>query len=58
MSDNEVRTCFDTEAGRLGFQEYYVRERLAPRLRSLELQGEASPERVAEEYGALTGCRR
>ncbi|HZV53006.1 MAG TPA: 2-phospho-L-lactate transferase [Candidatus Dormibacteraeota bacterium] len=51
MSDDEVRTCFETEAGRLGFQEYYVRERLRPRLRSLDLHGievaRPAPEAVA-----------
>lgn len=39
MSDDDVRTCFGTEAGLLGFQEYFVRERLKPALRSIEFQG-------------------
>ena len=51
MSDDEVRTCFDTEAGRLAFQEYFVREQLRPALRGMELQGleaaRPSPEALA-----------
>jgi LPPG:FO 2-phospho-L-lactate transferase len=51
MSDNEVRTRFLTDLGWLGFQEYFVREKLAPRLERIEFSGipEAmpSPEAVA-----------
>jgi LPPG:FO 2-phospho-L-lactate transferase len=51
MSDDEVRTCFDTGAGRLGFQEYFVRERLGPALRGIDLAGleaaRPSPEALA-----------
>jgi LPPG:FO 2-phospho-L-lactate transferase len=51
MSDDEVRTCFETEVGKLGFQEYYVRERLRPVLHSLSFQGietaRPTPEAVA-----------
>jgi LPPG:FO 2-phospho-L-lactate transferase len=45
MSDDDVRTCFDTELGWLGFQEYFVRERLKPALRGLRFDGlgEARP---------------
>ena len=39
MSDDDVRTYFDTDAGRLGFQEYFVREQLGPRLRGIGFQG-------------------
>lgn len=39
MSDDDVRTYFDTDAGRLGFQEYFVREQLRPRLRGIEFEG-------------------
>src|SRR4030081_2169667 len=39
MSDDDVRTCFDTEVGWLGFQEYFVRERLGPGLRGLRFDG-------------------
>ncbi len=51
MSDQDVRTRFETEAGWLDFQEYFVRERLRPRLRAVEFEGLAearpSPEAVA-----------
>jgi LPPG:FO 2-phospho-L-lactate transferase len=39
MSDDDVRTYFDTDAGRLGFQEYFVREQLRPRLRAIGFEG-------------------
>src|SRR5215472_10633321 len=39
MADDDVRTCFETDAGRLGFQEYFVRERLGPRLLGIEFAG-------------------
>jgi LPPG:FO 2-phospho-L-lactate transferase len=39
MSDDDVRTCFDTDRGRLGFQEYFVREKLEPSLRGIEFIG-------------------
>lgn len=38
-SDDDVRTFFITDAGRLGFQEYFVRERLQPALRAIEFEG-------------------
>lgn len=42
MSDDDVRTVFETDQGWLGFQEYFVRERLRPRLIRYELAGLAS----------------
>lgn len=50
MSDQPVRTVFDTELGRLGFQEYFVRERLQPRLDGIRFEGleEARPSPAAE----------
>ncbi|HSR23643.1 MAG TPA: 2-phospho-L-lactate transferase CofD family protein, partial [Candidatus Eisenbacteria bacterium] len=39
MADEDVRTCFATDAGPLGFQEYFVREKLGPRLRGIEFAG-------------------
>jgi LPPG:FO 2-phospho-L-lactate transferase len=42
MSDDDVRTCFDTDAGRFGFQEYFVRERLRPRLVDIDFPGMAT----------------
>ena len=39
MTDGKVRTRFVTDAGRLSFQEYFVREHLAPRLMAVEIDG-------------------
>lgn len=45
MSNRPVRTRFLTSAGNLSFQEYFVRERLQPRLQAVEFDGieEAKP---------------
>jgi LPPG:FO 2-phospho-L-lactate transferase len=43
MTDGVVRTRFATDAGELSFQEYFVRERLRPRLRGITF---ASPQPV------------
>jgi LPPG:FO 2-phospho-L-lactate transferase len=47
MTDERVRTRFGTDQGELSFQEYFVRERLAPALRSIQFAGidEARPTR-------------
>ena len=51
MTDDKVRTRFVTEAGTLSFQEYFVRERLGPALRAIEIAGgdaaSPSPEAAA-----------
>jgi LPPG:FO 2-phospho-L-lactate transferase len=39
MSDAPVRTLVDTDRGRLDFQDYFVRLRSAPAVRSLEFAG-------------------
>jgi len=39
MTDEPVRTRFTTDAGELSFQEYFVRERLVPRLRGIAFAG-------------------
>ncbi|HEV2035736.1 MAG TPA: 2-phospho-L-lactate transferase [Candidatus Dormibacteraeota bacterium] len=39
MTDERVRTRFVTDRGELSFQEYFVRERLAPTLLSLHFAG-------------------
>lgn len=47
MTDGRVRTRFVTDAGRLSFQEYFVREHLRPRLMAVEIdrsEADASPE--------------
>jgi LPPG:FO 2-phospho-L-lactate transferase len=51
VTDDVVRTSFHTDAGRLGFQEYFVRERLRPQLVAIEFEGldsaRPSPEALA-----------
>jgi LPPG:FO 2-phospho-L-lactate transferase len=51
MTDDKVRTRFVTDAGTLSFQEYFVRERLGPALRAIEIAGgdaaSPSPEAAA-----------
>ena len=42
MTDDSVRTRFTTEIGELSFQEYFVRERLRPRLRDITFAGASS----------------
>ena len=39
MTDERVRTRFATEMGELSFQEYFVRERLRPRLDRIRFEG-------------------
>jgi len=45
MTDDKVRTRFLTESGTLSFQEYFVRDRLRPPLRAIDIAGgdEAQP---------------
>jgi LPPG:FO 2-phospho-L-lactate transferase len=44
MTDERVRTRFLTDSGEFSFQEYFVRERLAPALRGIEFAGiDAAP---------------
>ncbi len=51
MSDDPVRTRVDTDEGELGFQDYFVNRRCAPRIRSLRFEGaeraRAHPEALA-----------
>ena len=42
VTDAPVRTMIDTDRGRLAFQDYFVRLRCEPKLRSLEFQGAAA----------------
>lgn len=53
MSDDRVRTYFATESGTLSFQEYFVREDLAPALRAIDIRGGDSAQPTAEVTGAL-----
>jgi LPPG:FO 2-phospho-L-lactate transferase len=53
MTDARVRTRFVTDRGVLSFQEYFVRERLAPTLRAIELDGIESAGPTPEVLAAL-----
>jgi LPPG:FO 2-phospho-L-lactate transferase len=53
MTDDRVRTRFVTDRGVLSFQEYFVRERLAPTLRAIELEGIDSARPTPEVLAAL-----
>jgi LPPG:FO 2-phospho-L-lactate transferase len=56
MTDERVRTRFITDAGTLSFQEYFVRERLAPPLRKIEFDGIDSARPSPEAVVALAGA--
>ncbi len=53
MTDDKVRTRFVTDRGTLSFQEYFVRERLAPALSAIEIAGADSAEPSPEVTAAL-----
>ena len=53
MTDERVRTRFDTAGGVLSFQEYFVRERLAPALRRIDFEGIDSAKPTPEALAAL-----
>ncbi len=53
MTDDRVRTRFETDHGNLSFQEYFVRERLAPALYSIEIAGADAAEPTPEVTAAL-----
>lgn len=54
MSDDVVRTRFETEKGELSFQEYFVRERLEPALRGIKF---AAPEGARASAQVLDALR-
>jgi LPPG:FO 2-phospho-L-lactate transferase len=53
MTDAVVRTRFATDAGELSFQEYFVRERLRPRLRGIKFASPEPAHPTQEVLGAL-----
>jgi LPPG:FO 2-phospho-L-lactate transferase len=53
MTDDEVRTRFVTDRGTLSFQEYFVRERLVPALRSIDIAGGDAAKSTPEVTAAL-----
>jgi LPPG:FO 2-phospho-L-lactate transferase len=56
MTDQRVRTRFTTDIGELSFQEYFVRERLAPALRQIDFDGIESAEPTPEVVSSLSGA--
>ena len=56
MTDDRVRTRFVTDAGELSFQEYFVRERLQPRLRSISFAGIDSARPTPEVLTCLSAA--
>jgi LPPG:FO 2-phospho-L-lactate transferase len=53
MTNERVRTRFVTDSGLLSFQEYFVRERLGPPLRAIDLEGIDSARPTDEVISAL-----
>lgn len=58
MTDGRVRTRFTTDAGELSFQEYFVRERLRPKLQRIEFAGLDVARPTAEVIAALREADR
>lgn len=56
MTDERVRTRFTTDGGELSFQEYFVRERLAPALRRIDFEGIESAKPTPEVMSALASA--
>jgi LPPG:FO 2-phospho-L-lactate transferase len=56
MTDERVRTRFDTDGGVLSFQEYFVRERLAPALRRIDFDGIDSARPTPEALAAMASA--
>jgi LPPG:FO 2-phospho-L-lactate transferase len=54
MSDDPVRTFVETDAGTLAFQEYFVRERCCPRVRTIRFEGESEARAQPLALAALT----
>ncbi|MGI8564430.1 MAG: 2-phospho-L-lactate transferase [Candidatus Dormibacter sp.] len=57
MSDEEVRTVFETKQGRLGFQEYFVREKLRPEMLGYVFEGAAAARPSPEAAAALAAAQ-
>ena len=56
MSDDEVRTVFETEDGRYDFQEYFVLKKLKPRLCGIELIGLETARPAPEALAAVAAA--
>jgi LPPG:FO 2-phospho-L-lactate transferase len=53
MTDNPVRTRFTTDQGELSFQEYFVKERLRPKLRAVSFAGVQTATPTSQVVAAL-----
>lgn len=53
MTNERVRTRFVTDSGDLSFQEYFVRERLRPKLRAIHFEGIEAAQPTSEVASAL-----
>jgi len=53
MSDSELRTVLETDAGTLSFQEYFVREKCRPCLRQVRFEGAAQAKPSQQVLAAL-----
>jgi LPPG:FO 2-phospho-L-lactate transferase len=56
MTDDKVRTRFETDQGELSFQEYFVRERLRPGLKAIKFAGIDSAAPTPEVLAALAAA--
>ena len=56
MSDDEVRTVFETDEGRYDFQEYFVLKKLKPRLCGIELVGLEAARPAPEALAAVAAA--
>lgn len=56
MTDDPVRTRFTTDDGELSFQEYFVRERLKPKLRGIKFAGAQRAQPSARAVSALASA--
>jgi LPPG:FO 2-phospho-L-lactate transferase len=56
MCDDPVRTIVESDAGTLAFQEYFVRERCRPAVRSLRYEGAAAARVTPQVEAALSAA--
>jgi LPPG:FO 2-phospho-L-lactate transferase len=57
MSDNAVRTRLETDAGRMDFQEYFVRHQCRPRIMGIAFAGAAEAKPTGQVLEALADDR-
>lgn len=56
MSDDKVRTCLETDAGTLDFQDYFVRRRCSPAVRAITFAGAEAAAPHPDFVAALTAA--